>query len=164
MYLFATLFSAAMLAGVAPQEQAGGTPGVAVVSLDPARRTVEVNLTAAPARLPLVPGTLTDVFAYNGTVPGPVLEFREGDHVVVHFRNDLPVTTTVHWHGFHLPFEADGSPFHPVAPGGETREAPVFDRLPADIQRVPRFEAVVAHDVLSPVRGAFCDPRTRYRG
>jgi bilirubin oxidase len=89
----------------------------ALRDLTPARRTVEVSLAAAPARLSLVPGTFTDVFAYNGTVPGPVLEFREGDHVVVHFRNDLPVTTTVHWHGFHLPFEADGSPFHPVAPG-----------------------------------------------
>ncbi|HYJ78124.1 MAG TPA: multicopper oxidase family protein, partial [Longimicrobiaceae bacterium] len=30
----------------------------------------------------------------------------------------LPEETTVHWHGLHLPFGADGSPFHPVAPGG----------------------------------------------
>ena len=85
--------------------------------LTPPRRTVEVALTAAPARLSLQAGTTTDLYAYNGTVPGPVLEFREGDHVVVHFRNDLPVTTTVHWHGLHLPFAADGSPFHLVAPG-----------------------------------------------
>ena len=85
--------------------------------LAPRPRTVEVALAAGTARLELVPGTPTDVFAYNGTVPGPVLEFREGDHVVVHFRNDLPVPTTVHWHGLHLPFMADGSPFHPVAPG-----------------------------------------------
>ncbi|MGH7586771.1 MAG: multicopper oxidase family protein, partial [Gemmatimonadales bacterium] len=85
--------------------------------LTPRRRTVEVTLAAGAARLELVPGTATEVFAYNGTVPGPVLEFREGDHVVVHFRNDLPVPTTVHWHGLHLPFASDGSPFHPVAPG-----------------------------------------------
>ena len=84
----------------------------------PPARTVEVALVAGTAKLELVSGTTTDVFAYNGTVPGPVLEFREGDHVVVHFRNDLPVPTTVHWHGLHLPFAADGSPFHPVAPGG----------------------------------------------
>ncbi len=97
------------------------TPGAAAQApardLTPPRRTVEVSLSAAPARLELVPGTATDLYAYNGTVPGPVLEFREGDHVVVHFRNDLPVTTTVHWHGLHLPFAADGSPFHLVAPG-----------------------------------------------
>ena len=85
--------------------------------LTPRPRTVEVALAAGTARLELVPGAATEVFAYNGTVPGPVLEFREGDHVVVHFRNDLPLPTTVHWHGLHLPFPSDGSPFHPVAPG-----------------------------------------------
>ena len=80
-------------------------------------RTVEVTLTATPARLAMVPGSSTDVFAYNGTVPGPTLEVFEGDQVVIHFRNQLPVETTVHWHGLHIPFAMDGSPFHPVAPG-----------------------------------------------
>jgi bilirubin oxidase len=81
-------------------------------------RTVELTLTAAPARLSLLPGTTTPVYAYNGSVPGPTLELREGDRVVIHFRNELPEATTVHWHGLHLPFTADGSPFHPVPPGG----------------------------------------------
>ena len=76
-----------------------------------------MELTASVARLSLVEGTTTEVYAYNGTVPGPMLEFMEGDEVVVRFRNDLPEETTVHWHGLHLPFDADGSPFHPVAPG-----------------------------------------------
>ena len=83
-----------------------------------AQRAVEFELTAAPARLSLVPGVQTDVFAYNGSVPGPVLEVREGDRVVIRFRNELPVATTVHWHGMQLPFTSDGSPFHPVPPGG----------------------------------------------
>ena len=82
-----------------------------------AQRRVEVTLTAAPTRLSLVPGATTEVFAYNGQFPGPTLEFREGDHVTVHFRNELPEPTTIHWHGLHLPFTSDGSPFHPVAPG-----------------------------------------------
>jgi FtsP/CotA-like multicopper oxidase with cupredoxin domain len=81
--------------------------------------TVEVRLVAAPARLSLVPGTTSDVYAYNGHVPGPTLEVREGDRVIVHFRNELPESTTVHWHGLHIPFAADGSPFHPVPPGGQ---------------------------------------------
>ena len=66
----------------------------------------------------LRPGTLTRVFAYNGTVPGPTLELREGDSVVIHFRNELAEPSTIHWHGLSLPFVADGSPFHPVPPGG----------------------------------------------
>ncbi len=85
----------------------------------PAPDTVEVTLIASPARLSLLPGTETDVFTYNGGVPGPTLEAREGDRVIVRFRNELPEQTTVHWHGLHVPVHADGSPIHPVEPGEE---------------------------------------------
>lgn len=80
-------------------------------------RTVELTLTAAPTKLSLMPGASSDVFAYNGRIPGPTLEVREGDRVIVHFQNKLPEPSTIHWHGIHLPFVSDGSPFHPVATG-----------------------------------------------
>jgi bilirubin oxidase len=80
--------------------------------------TVEVTVTASATRLTLRPGTTTDVFAYNGSFPGPTLEVSEGDRVIVHFRNDLAEPTTVHWHGIHLPASQDGSPFDPVPAGG----------------------------------------------
>jgi FtsP/CotA-like multicopper oxidase with cupredoxin domain len=89
-------------------------------NLASAPNTVEVELTASVARLSLLPGVTTEVYAYNGRVPGPTLEVREGDRVVVRFRNGLPESTTVHWHGIHLPFDSDGSPLHPV-PAGESR-------------------------------------------
>ncbi len=79
---------------------------------------VEVTLTASATRLALRNGQITDVFAYNGSSPGPTLELREGDRVIIHFRNDLAEPTTVHWHGIHLPADQDGSPFHPVPAGG----------------------------------------------
>ncbi len=78
---------------------------------------VEVTLTAATARIALLPGAPTDVFAYNGSIPGPTLEVHEGDRVIIHFHNGLPEPTTVHWHGLNLPANADGSPYDPVAPG-----------------------------------------------
>jgi FtsP/CotA-like multicopper oxidase with cupredoxin domain len=80
---------------------------------------VEVTLTAAPARLTLKPGVTTDAFGYNGSSPGPTLELTEGDRVIVHFQNNLPEPTTIHWHGIHLPASQDGSPFDPVAAGGK---------------------------------------------
>src|SRR5690606_21028695 len=83
-----------------------------------APHTVEVTLTAAAERLELRPGGSSDVYAYNGRVPGPTLELREGDRVIVHFRNELSEETTVHWHGLQVPVDADGSPFRPVPPGG----------------------------------------------
>jgi FtsP/CotA-like multicopper oxidase with cupredoxin domain len=94
----------------------GSNPGV-LVNISKLPRTVEVNITAAITSLSMQPGVTTEAFAYNGQVPGPTLDVREGDHVIVHFRNDLPEPTTVHWHGIHLPFESDGSPFHPIKPG-----------------------------------------------
>jgi len=78
---------------------------------------VELDLTASPTRLELVPGKMTEAWAYNGTVPGPTVELREGDFVTVHFHNKLAQPTTVHWHGLHLPAGSDGSPLHPVLPG-----------------------------------------------
>jgi FtsP/CotA-like multicopper oxidase with cupredoxin domain len=101
----------------APQDTLG-TPPV-LTNLARQTGTVEVRLVAAPARLSLVAGAESDAYAYNGRVPGPTLEVWEGDRVIVHFRNELPESTTVHWHGLHVPFAADGSPFHPVPPGGQ---------------------------------------------
>src|SRR5688572_10387503 len=90
---------------------------------------VELTLTAAPARLELMPGKATDAWAYNGSVPGPTLELREGDFVTVHFTNKLAQPTTVHWHGLHLRAGSDGSPLNPVLPG---RSRDYVFRIPPD--------------------------------
>ncbi len=79
--------------------------------------TVEVTITAEPSRLSMTAGTTTSAFAYNGRIPGPILEVREGDRVIIHLVNKLPLPTTIHWHGMHIPVTSDGSPYHPVMPG-----------------------------------------------
>lgn len=53
-------------------------------------------------------------WGYNGTTPGPTLEAREGDRVRIVLKNELPEPTSIHWHGFELPFAQDGaSGYHP---------------------------------------------------
>jgi FtsP/CotA-like multicopper oxidase with cupredoxin domain len=81
----------------APPGDASNPPLLINISRRP--HTVEVNLTAAVTTLSLQPGVTSETFAYNGHVPGPTLDVREGDDVIVHFRNNLPEPTTVHWHG-----------------------------------------------------------------
>ncbi|WP_373045338.1 multicopper oxidase family protein [Vulgatibacter sp.] len=70
----------------------------------------EVELVAAPATLPLLDGRSLEVWAYDGQVPGPTLRARVGDTLRVRLRNQLPVPTTIHWHGIRLPNGMDGVP------------------------------------------------------
>ena len=95
-------------------------PLASASDLDPAPRIVEVDLVAAPHRWMVGSRGAIDGFAYNGTIPGPLLEARVGDTLVVHFRNDLDEATTIHWHGVRVPHEMDGAPHSqdPVPPGG----------------------------------------------
>lgn len=63
----------------------------------------------------------TDVWAYNGIVPGPELRVRQGERLRVEVENGLDVPTTVHWHGIRLPNAMDGVPGvtqAPIAGGG----------------------------------------------
>src|SRR6204780_3617250 len=82
------------------------------------------TLRIAPHRLELAPGKVIDTFAYNGTVPGPVLRLREGRQVAIDIRNDTDIDDIIHWHGLYVPATADGameegSPR--VGPGGPAR-------------------------------------------
>jgi FtsP/CotA-like multicopper oxidase with cupredoxin domain len=89
------------------------------------------TLTAAPTTLTLLDGRSLDVWAYNGSVPGPTLRVRKGDRVRVEFHNRLPQPTTVHWHGVRLPNAMDGVPGvtqPPVPPGGDF----VYEFVPKD--------------------------------
>jgi FtsP/CotA-like multicopper oxidase with cupredoxin domain len=83
--------------------------------------TREFSLVAAPVRWEIQPGLVVDGWGYNGQIPGPELRVREGDLVRVQLRNDLPVPTTIHWHGIDVPLAQDGVPGlsqEPVLPGG----------------------------------------------
>lgn len=53
---------------------------------------------------------MTDVWTYNGTVPGEEIRVQEGDEVVVNVNNELDEPTALHLHGFPVPNEMDGVP------------------------------------------------------
>jgi len=96
-------------------------PQVQDINPDPA--ILEFNLEASITALEIVPGTTTPVWTYNGGLPGPLIKLNVGDRLIVHFTNNLPEPTTIHWHGVRVPNEMDGSPGftqQPVAPNGGT--------------------------------------------
>lgn len=66
-------------------------------------------------------GSRRTAMAINGSIPGPLLRWREGDTVTLRVRNRLPQDTSIHWHGILLPANMDGVPgfsFAGIAPDG----------------------------------------------
>ena len=86
---------------------------------DPSPTAIRVALTARVARVQFGEGPATEMWTYNGTVPGPLIEARVGDKLTVEFRNELPEATTIHWHGVRVPNSMDGVALmmEPIQPG-----------------------------------------------
>jgi FtsP/CotA-like multicopper oxidase with cupredoxin domain len=85
----------------------------------PGARIYQLILTAATAGLDLA-GRQVTAWAYNHTVPGPLLRVRAGEVLRVHLDNRLPDATSIHWHGIRLRNDMDGVPDMtqpPVQPG-----------------------------------------------
>ena len=58
--------------------------------------------------------------AVNGSVPAPILRWREGERVTLRVKNNLAKDSSLHWHGLILPAEMDGVPglsFDGIKPG-----------------------------------------------
>ncbi|MEW6428789.1 MAG: multicopper oxidase domain-containing protein [Thermodesulfobacteriota bacterium] len=76
-----------------------------------------------------ITGKPAPAMTVNGTIPGPVLRFREGDLARIRVHNAMAVETSIHWHGVLVPPGMDGVPrisFPPIAPGATfTYEFPI---------------------------------------
>ena len=97
--------------------------GTTVVDNDPRPHFVETTLTAKEATVNIGNGVQAHALTFNGTVPGPTFRLEQGDHVVVHFHNELHEKTGIHWHGVEVPNGMDGTPLtqNQVPPGGTFR-------------------------------------------
>lgn len=106
---------------VPPPKKLSGTPDL------------EITLQAVAAQRAILPGQLTDVYMYTGQVLqgdparvqnipgsylGPIIRARTGEHIRIHFSNDLPQQTIVHWHGLQVPDTEDGHPRFGIPSGG----------------------------------------------
>ena len=111
--LIAALVLCASVAEAQSLQPAGWDASVKLVEADdinPDPKIVEINHEARIASLEIAPGTRTDVWTYNGGLPGPIIRAKRGDRIIVHFSNTLPQPTTVHWHGMQVPIRMDGVP------------------------------------------------------
>ena len=93
---------------------------------------LEVRLSAVESEVSIFSGSLTSVWTYQGEVLqgdvssletidnsylGPVFRVHQGQHIRVHFLNQLPEESIIHWHGLILPEAMDAHPRYAIAPG-----------------------------------------------
>ncbi len=81
-------------------------------------RGTSFDLTIGEAKVNFTGATRT-AQTINGSIPGPLLRWREGDTVTLRVANQLDEDTSIHWHGMVLPADMDGVPglsFHGIRP------------------------------------------------
>lgn len=108
----AMLGATALVAGTMLPDFAFGSAVVRTYALNP-----------GPARRNLAGAGFpdTNVWAYDGRVPGPTIRLKQGAPAKILVKNGLAEPTTVHWHGIRLPNAMDGVPHltqAPIKPGG----------------------------------------------
>ena len=107
--------------------------GLAALGLAPWLKTTQAKMTTPPevladsefnltiAQTPVnFTGELRMATTVNGSIPAPILRWREGDTVTLRVTNQLAEATSIHWHGIILPYQMDGVPgisFTGIAPG-----------------------------------------------
>ena len=102
-----------LLPGWAQSATAGSTP------TPPTLTGPNVDLRIGHSAL-RIDGKAAHAVTINGTVPGPLLRLKEGQHVRLSVTNDLDEDTSIHWHGLLVPFQMDGVPgvsFPGIKPG-----------------------------------------------
>ena len=92
--------------------------------LEPVRRdetTDYYEITQKVGQAAILTGLTTEVWGYNGIMPGPTLVSRRGRRTVVTHHNKLPVPVSVHLHGGKTAPEHDGYPTHLILPSDGER-------------------------------------------
>ena len=114
---------------------------------------LSLSLTAE-AQTQILAGESLELLAYNGQVPGPILEARAGDTVRLTLNNELSSPTNLHYHGLHISPEVDNV-FREVAVGNRyTYEFQIPENHPAVTGWYhPHYHLQVASQVFGGLAG-----------
>ena len=84
--------------------------------IPPALNGPNFDLTIQESEMEFFPGVFTQTMGVSFPILGPTLIMEKGENVSITFDNQLSDTTTIHWHGMHVPAEFDGGPHTPIPP------------------------------------------------
>lgn len=95
------------LTGLFPAWAQSGSPGLAPQMPTLSGEDIRLKVAHSPFT---VGGRTGHAITLNGVLPAPLIRLREGQNVRIHVENTLGEDTSIHWHGFILPFHMDGVP------------------------------------------------------
>jgi FtsP/CotA-like multicopper oxidase with cupredoxin domain len=87
----------------------GLAPGIARAADSAPTDKADYSVRIATGLVELAPDHIVSTTLYNGQFPGPLLRFKEGQHVTVDIHNDTDTPELVHWPGQNIPSDADGA-------------------------------------------------------
>lgn len=76
-----------------------------------------VALTLGRGRHDFGTGAASETFGINHAYLGPVIRAKQGQTLPFDVANRINETSTIHWHGLHIPGDVDGGPHQEIAPG-----------------------------------------------
>lgn len=76
-----------------------------------------IALTLNPASHDFGNGSASDTFGINHNYLGPVLKVKQGQTLPFDIANNIGETSTIHWHGLHIPGDVDGGPHQEIEHG-----------------------------------------------
>ncbi len=112
--------------------ESGGEKFTATWASPDYRPDVEIDLVCRPDTVQILDGAATGVWRYTASLIkgpegvltpiqnsylGPIFRFSRGQKIRIRLRNDLPEPSITHWHGLHVPMQADGHPMYAIDPG-----------------------------------------------
>jgi blue copper oxidase len=86
------------------------------LNIPPALTGTTFNLDVQAGSQNLYPGNSTPTFGINGAWMAPTIIVNKGDSITLNVINNLPVRTTMHWHGLHVSPQNDGGPHQSINP------------------------------------------------
>lgn len=121
---------------------------------EPGRKVFDLELREGLREL--LPGKQTPTWGANGTYLAPTLRASRGDEVNVKVENGLAEeTTTIHWHGMHLPAAADGGPHQTIEPRETWSPAWTIDQPAATLWYHPHPHGETEDQVYRGITGMF---------
>ncbi len=127
-------------------------PPLAPSTLDASGRRV-FDLTVHQGSHDFGEGEVPGTWGANGTYLGPTIRAARGERVRVNVTNAAGETTTLHWHGMHLPARMDGGPHQQVAPGRTWSPVWTIDQPAATLWYHPHAHGSTAEQVYRGLAG-----------